>query len=199
MKKEMTVELLKAQFKGLAVDMTSTIEYLEDGIAWLDAEIKKEELKMNKSMVNGVGRIVNGRLTYVSTKGGLSVPVTIKGADFDQEVMEMQVGTVEVFHPLFPETDIQGADFDDTPEGKEILEGEVIDVRFPVEKTEVKGADFDDAPEGLKLMEEIRNSIRGQKGVRFPLGSDLVHGADFDETAEGLKLMEQLRNRKGGK
>ena len=114
MKKEMTVELLKARFKGLAIDMTATITYLEESIAWLNNEIQKEEMAMNKRTVIGVGRIVNGRITYVSTQGGVSRPVAMKGQDFDGE--------------------------------PEVLEGEVLDVRFPVAGTEqpTVGADWDE-------------------------------------------------------
>lgn len=125
LKQDLMAELVRAQTKHEFKDMSATIDYIQDGLVTVNQSIKEEMASMSKSTVLGVGRIVNGRITYVSRDGGVSRPM---GTRF----------------PTVQPTETQPTQDADYVE---VLEGEVLDVRFPiVQPGPVVGADYDDEP-----------------------------------------------------
>lgn len=151
LKKDLRIELIRLEAVADIFDCEAAIQEAKEGIQLVEQTIEEELTMMNgKKQVMGVGRIVNGRLTFVSAEGTISIPVIAKGADFDQDFSEIQTGVMEVFFPTVSDaSDMEGADFDETPEGMKLLEEiKAVDLAFripAVEKLSMEGADFDDA------------------------------------------------------
>lgn len=161
LKKDLRIELIRLEAVADIFDCEAAIQEAKEGIQLVEQTIEEELTMMNgKKQVMGVGRIVNGRLTFVSTKGGISIPTTVKGADFDQDFSEIETGVMEVFFPTVSDvSNMEGADFDDAftamfPTVKrseqEPMEGadfvEILDARFPtVERVQPEmGCDWKD-------------------------------------------------------
>lgn len=80
MKEDLQVELIRAEVKAEWKDMTDTLDYINEGLAWIEQTMEEMKMTMNKR-VAGVGRIVDGRITYVSAQGsGFTRPVAPRTA-----------------------------------------------------------------------------------------------------------------------
>lgn len=149
LKQDLMAELVRAQVKHEFKDMSATIDYIQEGLVTVNQSIKEEMASMSKSTVLGIGSIVNGRITYVSRNGGVSRPMGARfpamGTVTKESFMDADYKpTLDVRFPTVQPTETQpmeDADYD------EVLEGEVLDVRFPMAQTgPVVGEDFDEEP-----------------------------------------------------
>lgn len=196
LKQDLMAELVRAQVKHEFKDMSATIDYIQEGLVTVNQSIKEEMAAMSKSTVLGVGRIVNGRITYVSRDGGVSRPMGARfpamGTVTKESFMDADYKpTLDVRFPTVQPTEVgpmEGADY-----------VAPLEVRFPTAGpiAEMQGADYvaplevrfpTVKPTETQPMEDA--DYVAPVEVRFPTVqlTQPMQGADYDEVLEGEVL-----------